>query len=84
MDHLVSEYIQAIEYNGEDSNGLLLAQRLLCCHFAVFEFPFPLCLGEATIVVIPEWLKDIFVFDQQTNRAGKLGPDDLIQQVLVI
>ena len=35
MNHLVSEYIQAIEHDGKDSKSLLLAQRLSCAHCAV-------------------------------------------------
>ncbi|MFC1776137.1 hypothetical protein ACFL3I_02195 [Pseudomonadota bacterium] len=51
---------------------------------AVLECLLPLFFRCPAVLVIPEWLEDVLVVDEKADSAGKLIPDEFIEQFIGI
>src|SRR5690554_1471604 len=74
MQQLISQCVQAIKHHSHDLAGFHFAQRATgrCSTLLKCLLPFFFC--DLTIVIVPEWLKDIFVVDHQADCARELTP----------
>ena len=84
MHHLIPEGIEAPEQNTENQCGIAIAECTMGCSLVPAKSLHPYCFFNPAVVIIPEWLENILVVDQETDGARKLGPDNFVQQILLV
>ena len=79
--------VAGLRYGLNFSNDLLgihSPEGPICRAGAPFEHMPPLIFRNEAVLVVPKWLKDVAIIDQQPDRFRKLVPYHLVQQLIVI
>ncbi len=84
MHHLVAQHIKPVKQDREHKLRILLCDSGLGAHLAAPEPLFPIAMSGETILVIPEGLEDILVFEQQADRAREALPNRFVDQFAII
>ena len=78
MDQLVAQNIEAVENEAEDARAVSGLERLCERFGGRLEAILPILETVDTIVVLPERIEDIAIFQKHADRSGKPLPDCLV------
>ena len=84
MNQLIAQGVHAGEDDGKHLGGPMGGQRLVCRDLRARETGLPLRFADLAVVIIPKGLIDEAVVQQQSDRTGKLCPDEVVQDVTLV
>ena len=85
MHQLISQSIETSKNNGQHSGRLVcVTERPIGCLVCPIELSPPFLLSDSSATVVPEWLKDELVVQEEPNRSRERVSDQRVEQFAVI
>ena len=84
MEYLISQYIEPVEDNAQDLNGITIFKCTISLLDRFLELVLPIIIAGDFVVKIPKGLKYVFVSYEHSNRIWKPSPQFIVDYPLGI